>query len=89
MSRRPDTLQVDRFDVANAAFWLDMVAAWLDDPAHASQLAADLWADTVDTGVALTVILGQAAAALRATLNAAADTDPDTDFGWPGQGPVR
>jgi hypothetical protein len=66
---RPDTVVVDRFDVANAAFWLDMVACWVTDPAHAHQLADDLWGDTVDTGVPLTVIIARAAAALRATLN--------------------
>lgn len=83
MTRR-DTVRVDRFDLANAAFWLDMVAAWLDDPAHAHQLAADLWDDTVDTGTSLTVIVGRSAAALRATLNAAADAESGV-----GQGPVR
>jgi hypothetical protein len=71
---RPDTLMVDRYDVANASFWLDMVAGWLTDPAHAHQLAADLWDDTIDTDAALTVIIGRAAAALRATLN---DADAD------------
>lgn len=66
---RPDTIVVDRFDVANAAFWLDQVAVWLDDPDHADQLAEDLWANAVDTGVALTVIVARAAAALRTSLN--------------------
>ena len=74
---RHDTLLVDRFDVANASFWLDMVAAWLTDPAHAHPLAVDLWDDTIDAGVPLTVIIGRAAAALRATLNADADADAD------------
>jgi hypothetical protein len=60
---------VDRFDVANAAFWLGQVAGWLDHPDHAHQLAGDLWANAVDTGPPLTVIVGQAAAALRNTLN--------------------
>lgn len=69
MTGRPDTVVVDRFDIANASFWLDTIAHWLDDPAHADQLATDLWADTVDSGVALTLIIGQAAAALRTTLN--------------------
>jgi hypothetical protein len=70
---RPDTIVVDRFDVANAAFWLHHIACWLDDPDHAHQLACDLWADAVDTGPPLTVIVGRAAAALRATLNADAE----------------
>lgn len=52
---RPDTVVVDRFAIANAAFWLDMVACWVDDPAHADQLAA----------------------ALRATLRATLNADPD------------
>ena len=39
----PETLTVDRFAVANAAFWLDQVAAWLADPDHADQFAGDLW----------------------------------------------
>ena len=77
MTRGPDTVVVDQFDVANASFWLDMVTRWLTDPAHAQQLAADLWDDTVDTDVPLTVIIGRAAAALRATLNADADADTD------------
>jgi hypothetical protein len=81
---RPDTVTVDRFDVANASFWLDMVACWLSDPAHAHQLAADLWDDTVDTGEPLTLIVGRAAAALRATLNA----DPSLQQSV-GQGRVR
>ncbi|WP_375432407.1 hypothetical protein [uncultured Friedmanniella sp.] len=74
---RPDTLQVDRFDVANASFWLDMVACWLDDPAHASQLAADLWDNTVDAGEPLTVIVRRSAGALRAALTADTDTSLD------------
>ena len=77
---RPDTVVVDRFDVANASFWLDQVACWLNDPTHADQLAVDLWDDTVDAGVPLTVIIGRVAAALRATLNVDAGV---------GQGRVR
>ena len=86
MTRRPDTVMVDRFDVANASFWLDMVTRWLADPAHAHQLAVDLWDDTVDADVPLTVIIGRAAAALRATLNA--DADPVLQQGV-GKGWVR
>lgn len=78
MTRRPDTLVVDRFDVANASFWLDQVAAWLDDPDHAHRLAEDLWGNAENTGPPLTVIVGRAAAALRATLNR--ETDHDTDW---------
>lgn len=69
----PDHVLVDRFDVANAAFWLDMVAVWLADPAHADQLAVDLWDNPVaagGTGRPLTLIVGRAAAALRASLDA-------------------
>jgi hypothetical protein len=57
-----------------------MVAVWLQVPAHAHQLADDLWAKptgAVDTGRPLTVIVGRAAAALRATLN----TDHETVTG--------
>lgn len=67
MSR--DQVVVDRFDVANASFWLDQVAYWLDTD-HASRLAADLWPGVVDTGPPLRVIVGRAAAALRAALDA-------------------
>jgi hypothetical protein len=73
-----DRIVVDRFDVANAAFWLDMVALWLEVPDHAHQLACDLWAHPepiVDTGRPLTVIIGRAAAALRASLDA--DSHPE------------
>ena len=66
-SGRVDQITVDRFDVANAAFWLAQVACWLDDPDHADRFAGDLWAGQ-DAGPPLTVIVGRAAAALRATL---------------------
>jgi hypothetical protein len=85
---RPDTVVVERFDIANASFWLDMVACWLGDPAHARQLAVDLWDDTLDADVPLTVIIGRAAAALRVTLNADADADQGVRQGV-GRGRVR
>jgi len=66
---RPDQVVVDRFDVANASFWLDQVAAWLVEDSHADQLAADLWPGLLDTGPPLRLILDQAAAALREALN--------------------
>ena len=69
----PEHILVDRFDIANAAFWLDMVASWLEVPDHAHQLATDLWAHPepiVDTGRPLTVIISRAAAALRVSLDA-------------------
>lgn len=56
---------MDRFAVANAGFWLDQVAGWLDNPDHAHQLAGDLWPDVSDAGPPLTVIVSRAAAALR------------------------
>ena len=66
-----DQINVDRFDVANAAFWLAQVASWLADPDHAHWFAEDLWAGAgQDAGPPLTVIVGRAAAALRATLDA-------------------
>ncbi len=68
----PDTIMVDRFAVANAAFWLDQVAGWLDHPDHAHQLAEDLWPHVNDAGPPLTVIVSRAAAALRVMVN----TDP-------------
>ncbi len=67
----PDMIMVDRFAVANAAFWLDQVAGWLDNPDHAHQLAEDLWVNAVGAGPPLTVIVGRAAATLRNTLNEA------------------
>jgi hypothetical protein len=69
---RPDQIAVDRFDVANASFWLDQVAGWLADPDHADRFASDLWPGFTDTGPPLTVIVGRTAAALRTTLR---DTD--------------
>jgi hypothetical protein len=64
-----DMIIVDRFAVANAAFWLDQIASWLADPDHAEQLAGDLWPDVSDAGTPLTVIVSRAAAALRVLVN--------------------
>lgn len=64
---------IDRFELANASFWLDQVAAWLADAEHADQLAEDLWPGYRDTGPPVSVIVGQAAAALRGALR---DTGP-------------
>ena len=47
---RRDQISIDRFEVANASFWLDQVAVWLAEPGHADQLAADLWPAMADTG---------------------------------------
>ena len=66
---RRDQISIDRFEVANASFWLDQVAVWLAEPGHADQLAADLWPAMADTGPPLTVILGRAATALREALS--------------------
>ena len=49
MSRADDQVVVDRYDVANASFWLDQVTSWLDTD-HASLIAADLWPGVVDMG---------------------------------------
>jgi len=70
---RDHQISVDEFDVANASFWLDQMAGWLadPDPDHGARLAADLWPGFVDTGPPLTIIVGRAAAALRATLREA------------------
>lgn len=65
---RRDQINIDRFEVANASFWLDQVAVWLAEPDHADRLAADLWPGLADTGPPLTVILSRAATALRETL---------------------
>lgn len=63
-----EQVAVDRFDVANASFWLDQVADWLGQGENAERLAADLWPGYPDTGPPLQVIVGQAAACLRAAL---------------------
>lgn len=66
---RPDQVIVDRFDLANASFWLDQMAGWLAQPGHGDRLAADLWPGVVEVGPPLRVIVGRAAAALRSALN--------------------
>ena len=71
---RPDQIMVDRFDVANASFWLDQIAAWLAEDGHADRVAADLWPGTLHTGPPLQVIVGRAAAALRGALHSNRDS---------------
>jgi hypothetical protein len=67
-----DQIVVDRFDVANASFWLDQVAAWLAEANHAERFAADQWpgfgGTGAGTGLPLQVIVGRAAQNLRAAL---------------------
>jgi len=68
VSPADDQILVGRFDLANASFWLDQVASWLETD-HADQLTADLWPGVADTGPPLTVIVSRAAAALREALS--------------------
>ena len=72
-----DPVVIDRFDLANAAFWLAQVARWLADPDHAHRFAHDLWAGAGEAGPPLTVIVGRAAAALRTTLDNNTETHAD------------
>jgi hypothetical protein len=67
---RPDQVRVDRFDVANASFWLDQFAGWLSEADHADRFAADLLPGFVQTGTPVRVIVGRAAA-----LRTASDSD--------------
>jgi hypothetical protein len=91
MTRPPeaiDQIVVDRFDVANASFWLDQIAAWLAEADHAERFAADQWPgfdcshngnphaslSNNLSGTPLQVIIGRAAANLRTALR---DDDRD------------
>ncbi len=69
---RPEQVLIDRFPVANAEFWLTMMARWLAEPGHAERFADDLWPGFDFPGPPVELIITQAAAALRAGLDAEA-----------------
>lgn len=75
---RPEQILVDRFPVANAEFWLSMMAHWLAEPGHAERFAADLWPGFDFGGPPARVIVAETVTRLRDSLRA---SDP-TDTGW-------
>jgi hypothetical protein len=89
-----DQIVLDRFDVANASFWLDQIAVWLAEADHAERFAADQWPgfdcshnsshngnlSNNLSGTPLPVIIDRAAANLRAALRDG-DGDGDEDGG--------
>ena len=66
---RPDQVTLDRFPVANAEFWLTMMARWLAQPGHADRFADDLWPGIRIGGPPVEVILAEAAGRLRDALD--------------------
>jgi hypothetical protein len=63
---RPDKVRVDRFDIANASFWLDQLAGSLSEADNGDRFAADLRPGIVQTATPVRVIVGRAAAGARA-----------------------
>jgi hypothetical protein len=76
---RPDQTQIDRFPVANAEFWLTMMARWLAEPGHADQFADDLWPGFCFAGPPVQVIVAETVDRLRASLR---DTDDGAESRW-------
>ena len=80
---RPDQIWIDRFPVANAEFWLSMMARWLAEPGHADQFAADLWPGFDFAGPPVQVIVAETVDRLQASLHDTHhDHEPGVGTGW-------
>lgn len=70
---RPEQILIDWFPVANAEFWLSMMARWLAEPGHAEQFATDLWPGFDVAGRPVQVIVTDTVTRLRDSLNTHTD----------------
>jgi hypothetical protein len=78
---RPEQILIDWFPVANAEFWLSMMARWLAEPGNAEQFATDLWAGFEVAGRPVQVIVTDTATRLRDSLNIQHDGS-GSEAGW-------
>jgi hypothetical protein len=79
---RPKQILIDRFPVANAEFWLSMMARWLAEPGHAERFAADLWPGFDFGGPPVEVIVTDTVTRLRDSLSTAQDPQGGAAAGW-------
>ena len=77
---RPEQILIDRFPVANAEFWLSMMASWLAQPGHAERFANDVWPGFDFGGPPVQVIVADTVTRLRDSLTQDAETE--TAAGW-------
>lgn len=73
--RHDDQVVVDRFAVANAEFWLSMIATWMAEPGHADRFCADVWGNQRFCGEPVELIVAGAADRLRDAISAARPAD--------------